>query len=397
MDFSADPADTHFREEIRAFIRAHLPRDIAARTRLNFRPDRADVQAWNAILHRKGWSAPAWPREHGGTGWPARHQLIFLEECADADAPPLSPFGLMLVGPVIYSFGSESQKRTFLPGILSGETFWCQGFSEPEAGSDLASLHTRAMRKGDKWIVTGRKLWTSHAHYSDMMVCLARTDPEAKPQAGLSLFLIDMRTPGISSRPVITIDRSHDVNEVTLDQVEVPAENLVGAANKGWDYAKFLLTHERTFSAHIPRSRRALRWLKDIAAHQRANGRTLAQDEPFARKLAAAEIELKALEFCVLRTLASEGPSPDVAAILKLRGSEIEQRLSSLVVEALGVRALRHFADPSYNGDLPNMPYEEADEPGAMGTHLFLRAATIYSGTNEIQRNLIARHVLGLP
>lgn len=394
MDFAADPADARFREEVRAFIRGHLSAEIAARTRLDFRPDRAEVEVWHAILHRKGWSAPSWPKEYGGTGWSPRQQLIFQDECADADAPPLSPFGLKLVGPVIYTFGSDTQKKTFLPGILSGETFWCQGFSEPEAGSDLASLRTRAVRKGDKWIISGRKLWTSHAHYSDMMFCIARTDATAKPQAGLSFFLIDMRSPGIAVRPIITIDRSHDVNEVTLDDVEVPALQLVGEENKGWDYAKFLLTHERSFSAHIPKNRRALRRLKEVAARERIDGHLLAQDDAFARKLAAAEIELKALEFCVLRSF--DDPSPNIAAILKLRGSEIEQRLSSLTVEALGVRALRHFADPSFSDELPNMPFEDEYEPGAVGTHLFLRAASIYSGTNEIQRNLIARHVLRL-
>lgn len=395
MDFTADPADDDFRHEVRAFIAAHLPGEIATRTRLDFRPNRADVQAWNAILHRKGWSAPAWPVEHGGTGWSPLRQLIFQEECADADAPMLSPFGLKLVGPVLYTFGSEEMRRRYLPGILSGDTFWCQGFSEAESGSDLASLRTRARRDRKRFIVSGRKIWTSHAHYSDMMFCLARTDPSAKPQAGISCFLIDMKTPGISVRPIITIDRSHDINEVVLDEVEVPAENLVGEINKGWDYAKFLLTRERSFSAHIPRNARALRRIKEIAAREHVNGRTLAEDDAFACKIAAVEIELGALKFCVLRAFEDGRDAANVAAILKLRGSELEQRLTALAVEALGPRALRHWPDPSRSDDIPNIALDPEDEPGAIGTHLFLRAATIYSGTNEIQRNLIARHVLG--
>lgn len=395
MDFTADPADDDFRQEVRDFVASHLPGEIAARTRLDFRPNRADVQSWNAILNRKGWSAPAWPVEHGGPGWSPLRQLIFQEECADADAPMLSPFGLKLVGPVLYTFGSEELRRRFLPGILSGDTFWCQGFSEPESGSDLASLRTRATRDGDRFIVNGRKIWTSHAHYSDMMFCLARTDASAKPQAGISCFLIDMKTPGISVRPVITIDRSHDINEVVLDEVEVPAENLVGEINKGWDYAKFLLTHERAFSAQLPRSKRALRRIKEIVARERVNGKMLADDDALACKIAAAEIELGALKFCVLRAFEDGSDAGNVAAILKLRGSELEQRLTALAVEALGPRALRHWPDPSRSDDIPNIALDPDDEPGAMGTHLFLRAATIYSGTNEIQRNLIARHVLG--
>jgi alkylation response protein AidB-like acyl-CoA dehydrogenase len=228
-----------------------------------------------------------------------------------------------------------------------------------------------------------------------MMFCLARTDPSAKPQAGISCLLIDMKTPGISVRPIITIDRSHDINEVVLEEVEVPAGNLVGEINKGWDYAKFLLTHERTFSAQLPRNARALRRIKEIAARERDNGKALAEDDAFACKIAAAEIELGALKVCVLRAFENGADAANVAAILKLRGSELEQRLTALAVEALGPHALRHWPDPSRSEDIPNIALDPEDEPGAMGTHLFLRAATIYSGTNEIQRNLIARHLLG--
>jgi len=258
MNFDPDPNERAFRDEVRHFIAEALPKDIAARTRLDFRPRREDMQAWNAVLYRKGWSAPAWPKEYGGTGWSLGQRQIFAEECADADAPAISVFGLQLVGPTLYKFGSKAQKERHLPGIMSGDVFWCQGFSEPEAGSDLASLRTRAVRDGDEWIVTGRKIWTTHAHFSDMMFCLARTDPDQKPQQGLSFFLIDMKAPGVSTRPIITLDRAHEVNEVALDAVRAPADSLGGEVNCGWAYAKFLLRCERTFSAHIPKSRRAL-------------------------------------------------------------------------------------------------------------------------------------------
>jgi alkylation response protein AidB-like acyl-CoA dehydrogenase len=303
-------------------------------------------------------------------------------------------FGLQLAGPTIYTYGSDAQKRRHLPGILSGEVFWCQGFSEPDAGSDLASLRTRAVRDGGDWIITGRKIWTTHAHFSDMMFCLARTDPEVKPQRGLSFFLLDMKAPGVSLRPIITLDRAHEVNEVTLDGVRVAGDDLVGEANRGWDYAKFLLTHERTFSAHVPKSRRALKWLKAIAGRERKDGRPLADDPSLRRRIAEAEIELGALEFAVYRALGDKSGTSAVSEILKLRGSELEQKLTSLIIEARGTRALRHWQDPSADDALSNVIFDPDDEPGAMGTHLFLRAATIYSGSNEIQRNIIAKRLL---
>ncbi len=396
MNFDPDPNEQSFRQEVRQFIAEALPQEIAARTRLDFRPCREDMQAWNAVLCRKGWSAPAWPKEYGGTGWSPAQRHIFAEECADADAPPLSVFGLQLVGPTLYTFGSGAQKRRHLPGILSGDVFWCQGFSEPDAGSDLASLRTRATREGDDWVITGRKIWTTHAHFADMMFCLARTDPDRRPQEGLSFFLIDMRAAGVSTRPIITLDRAHEVNEVVLDAVRAPADSLVGDVNQGWTYGKFLLTCERTFSAHVPKSRRALRRLKEIAAREQRNGGPLRDDPIFRRKIAEAEIELKALEFAVYRTLADQSQTSAVGSILKMRGSELEQRLTGLIVEALGLRALRHRPDPSWQSSLENAVLDPSDEPGAMGTHLFLRAATIYSGSNEIQRNIIAKRVLGL-
>jgi alkylation response protein AidB-like acyl-CoA dehydrogenase len=394
MDFSRDPHENAFRQGVRSFIAESLPPELAARTRLDFRPRREDMQAWNAILYRKGWSAPSWPKEYGGTGWSPVERHIFADECASADAPPLSVFGLQLAGPTIYTYGSDAQKRRHLPGILSGEVFWCQGFSEPDAGSDLASLRTRAVRDGDDWIITGRKIWTTHAHFADMMFCLARTDPDVKPQRGLSFFLLDMKAPGVSLRPTITLDRAHEVNEVTLDGVRVSDADLVGEANRGWDYAKFLLTHERTFSAHVPKSRRALKRLKAIAAHERKDGRPLAGDPSLRRRIAEAEIELDALEFAVHRALGDKSGTSAVSAILKLRGSELEQKLTSLIIEALGTRALRHWQDPSAEDALSNVIFDPDDEPGAMGTHLFLRAATIYSGSNEIQRNIIAKQLL---
>jgi alkylation response protein AidB-like acyl-CoA dehydrogenase len=394
MDFSRDPHEEAFRQEVRSFIAESLPADLAARTRLDFRARREDMQAWNAILYRKGWSAPSWPKEYGGTGWSPVERHIFANECAAADAPPLSVFGLQLAGPTIYTFGSDAQKRRHLPGILSGEVFWCQGFSEPDAGSDLASLRTRAVRDGDDWVITGRKIWTTHAHFADMMFCLARTDADAKPQRGLSFFLFDMKAPGVSLRPIITLDRAHEVNEVTLDGVRVSGDDLVGEANGGWDYAKFLLTQERTFSAHVPKSRRALKRLKAIAARERKEGRPLAEDPSLRRRIAEVEIELEALEFAVYRALSDKSGTSAVSAILKMRGSELEQKLTALIIEALGTPALRHWQDPSSEDALSNAIFDPDDEPGAMGTHLFLRAATIYSGSNEIQRNIIAKQLL---
>jgi alkylation response protein AidB-like acyl-CoA dehydrogenase len=394
MDFSRDPHEEAFRQEVRSFIAESLPADLAARTRLDFRPRREDMQAWNAILHRKGWSAPSWPREYGGTGWSPVERHIFADECAAADTPPLSVFGLLLAGPTIYTFGSDAQKRRHLPGILSGDVFWCQGFSEPDAGSDLASLRTRAVRNGDDWIITGRKIWTTHAHFADMMFCLARTDADVKPQRGLSFFLFDMRAPGVSLRPIITLDRAHEVNEVTLDGVRVSNDDLIGEANRGWDYAKFLLTHERTFSANVPKSRRALKRMKAIAERERKDGRPLADDPSLRRRIAEVEIELEALEFAVYRALSDKTGTSAVSAILKMRGSELEQKLTGLIIEALGTRALHHWQDPSAEDALSNTIFDPDDEPGAMGTHLFLRAATIYSGSNEIQRNIIAKQLL---
>jgi alkylation response protein AidB-like acyl-CoA dehydrogenase len=394
VDFSGDPHEEAFRQEVRSFIAESLPPELAARTRLDFRPRREDMQAWNAILYRKGWSAPSWPKEYGGTGWSPVERHIFADECAAADAPPLSVFGLQLAGPTIYTFGLDAQKRRHLPGILSGEVFWCQGFSEPDAGSDLASLRTRAVRDGDDWIITGRKIWTTHAHFADMMFCLARTDPDVKSQRGLSFFLFDMKAPGVSLRPIITLDRAHEVNEVTLDGVRVSGDDLVGEANRGWDYAKFLLTQERTFSAHVPKSRRALKRLKAIAARERKEGRPLAEDPSLRRRIAEVEIELEALEFAVYRALSDKSGTSAVSAILKMRGSELEQKLTALIIEALGTRALRHWQDPSSEDALSNAIFDPDDEPGATGTHLFLRAATIYSGSNEIQRNIIAKQLL---
>jgi alkylation response protein AidB-like acyl-CoA dehydrogenase len=394
MDFSRDPHEEAFRQEVRSFIAESLPPELAARTRLDFRPRREDMQAWNAILYRKGWSAPAWPKEYGGTGWSPVERHIFADECAAADAPPLSVFGLQLAGPTIYTYGSDGLKSRHLPGILSGEVFWCQGFSEPDAGSDLASLRTRAVRDGEDWMIAGRKIWTTQAHFADMMFCLARTDPDVKPQRGLSFFLLDMKAPGVSVRPIITLDRAHEVNEVALDNVRVPGDDLVGEANRGWDYAKFLLTHERTFSANVPKSRRALKRLKAIAERERKDGRPLAGDPSLRRRIAEAEIELDALEFAVYRALGDKSGTSAVSAILKLRGSELEQKVTSLIIEALGTRALRHWQDPSAEDALSNVILDPDDEPGAMGTHLFLRAATIYSGSNEIQRNIIAKQLL---
>jgi alkylation response protein AidB-like acyl-CoA dehydrogenase len=402
MDFTLDPADEAFRQEVRAFIRQHLPADIAARGKRGYHSNPDDVRAWTRILNEKGWAAFHWPAEHGGVDWSPLRRYLFDVELRTAGAPLLQQAAFELVGPVIYAFGSEAQKSRFLPAIRNADEFWCQGFSEPNSGSDLASLKTRAMRDGDHYIVDGQKTWTSEAHKAQWMFTLVRTDQESKPQAGISFLLIDMKSPGVTVRPIYSLDEGLSVNEVFLDAVRVPVENLVGEENKGWSYAKFLLTNERAMSAETPYTRADLDALKALADLETLNGRPLIEDPLFAAKLARFEVDLMALEYAVLRVLhmAEDDPSLNaVASVLKLRGAELRQRVADLAVEALGDQGLAVYPDTAspYRAD-PSTPEPPIADHAAgwLAKAMFRRATTIYGGSNEIQRTIIAKSVLGL-
>jgi alkylation response protein AidB-like acyl-CoA dehydrogenase len=338
--------------------------------------------------------APHWPKQYGGTGWNVTQRYIFNEENARAETTPILPFGMSMVGPVIFTFGNEEQKKKYLPRILSGEDWWCQGYSEPGAGSDLASLRTRAVREGDHYIVNGQKTWTTLAQYADWIFCLVRTDTNVKQQEGISFLLIDMKTPGITVKPIIVLDGAHEVNEVFFDNVKVPVENRIGEENKGWTYAKFLLVNERSGIAGVARSKKAIERLKEIANAETLDGKPLIQTDEFSNKIAELEIDLTALEYTELRTLAQEskgqmaGPE---SSILKIKGTEVQQRITELTLEAVGYYGYpddRHLGDNEYIG--PDYAH------GAAGRYFNMRKTSIYGGSNEIQRNIIAKAVLGL-
>jgi alkylation response protein AidB-like acyl-CoA dehydrogenase len=403
MNLEPDPRDEAFRQEVRAFIAAHLTPAMAARGLRDFHPRRDDVVAWTRALGEKGWVAPHWPVAYGGPDWRPMQRFIFEEEMRAGFAPTIDRIAIELVGPVLYTFGSPEQKAKYLPEILNAERLWCQGFSEPGAGSDLASLRTRAVRDGDHYIVNGQKTWTTEGHNADMMFALVRTDPAAKPQRGISALLIDMQSPGLVRRPIYTIDEGLSVNEVFFDDVRVPAENLVGAENDGWSYAKFLLGNERTNSAEAPHTKRDIAQIEAIARIERRNGRPLIEDPVFAGRLARIKIDTLALEYAIYRVLADEeghgGGANAVASVLKVRGSELRQRVADLAVEALGDRGLAVSADPE---GLHNMRADAGEAPvpdygvGLAAKAMFRRATTIYGGANEIQRTLIAKTILGL-
>lgn len=394
MDFSLSADELAFRDEVRTFLRDRLPEPIAQRFARGYHVPKKDLQDWQAILHEQGWSAPHWPVEHGGTGWSPTQQFIFDDECAMADAPPASPFGLRLVGPVLYTFASDEQKAKYLPKILSGETLWCQGFSEPGSGSDLASLQTFAAREGDDFVVNGRKIWTTEAHFADMMFCLARTERSGKMQDGISFFLLNMRDPGITVRPIATLDSGHTVNEVFIDNVRVSARDLVGELGKGWSYAKFLLDNERTFNSFVHRSKRDFKRMMDIARTAAADGSALLEDAVFRHRAAQVELDLIALEWAVLRMLHDDVPDPAAAAsALKLKGSSVQHAILELALDALGPDAMPLYPDPDLasGNNMPLWAHEEA--PGLMSQYLYRRAGTIYAGTSEVQRSIIYKQL----
>lgn len=392
MDSLFTDDERAFRREVRASIRALLPEDLAEKTRAGIHLSRADMARWNRILDERGWAAHHWPAAHGGTGWTPIQRFIFEAECADADAPPLSVFGVYLVGPTLYTFGSEEQKARYLPPIRSGEEFWCQGYSEADAGSDLASLRTTARKVDGGWVIQGQKAWTTEGHFADLMICLARTNPAVKPQAGLSLFILDMKAPGVSVHPVITIDGAHSVNTVFLDEVRVPDGALVGEVDKGWTYAKFLLGHERINNAQVHRSRREFTRLRALAARTPAPGGGTMADMPGIRqRFATLEVELAALEATILRILADQTqgrePGPE-ASIVKVIGSRLQQSISELAMDVMGEDGIRTPDDAT--------DPDAGERRGWTERHLFRRVVTIYAGTNEIQKTIIARTVLGL-
>ncbi len=397
MDLNFTAEEIAFRDEVRAFIEANYPKHLRGKNIMREDLSKEDFLAWHKILGKKGWSAPAWPVEYGGTGWTATQRYIWLEENARAETSPPLPFGVSMVGPVIYTFGTPEQKQRFLPGILSGDVWWCQGYSEPGAGSDLASLKTRAVRDGDHYIVNGQKTWTTLAQHADWGFFLVRTDPSAKPQEGISFLLIDMKSPGVSVRPIKLLDGGYEVNDVFLEDVKVPVDQRIYEENKGWTCAKFLLAHERSGIAGVARSKRNVERLKEIAkAEAGDDGKPLIEDEDFQRKLAELEIDLSALEMTELRVLAREsagrGPGPE-SSLLKIKGTEIQQRLTELTLEAVGNYAQPYTRELGEGNEFAVGPdYARAAAP----VYFNWRKASIYGGSNEIQRNIIAKMVLGL-
>ena len=392
MDLNFGPAETAFREEVRNFVKEKLPGPIRHKVMNGVHLTRDDHVLWQRTLHQRGWGGPGWPKEFGGPGWTPTEQYVFEEECAAGGAPRLISFGLKMIAPVLMAFGNPAQQQRYLPKILSAEEWWCQGYSEPGAGSDLASVKTRAelvrSGEGDHYLVNGQKTWTTLGQHADWIFCLVRTDPEAKAQRGISFLLVDMKTPGVTVRPIITLDGAHEVNEVWLEDVKVPVANLIGEENKGWTYAKFLLGHERTNIAGIGIAKRELARLKRIAE---AEGRL---DDPlFAARVAQVVIDLMALEITNLRVLAGEtraerenkAPGPE-ASILKIKGTEIQQAISELMMQAVGAYAL---------------PFKQSDVGPDYATNLGagycnLRKLSIFGGSNEIQKNIISQMIMGL-
>ncbi|MBC7522617.1 MAG: acyl-CoA dehydrogenase family protein [Sandarakinorhabdus sp.] len=402
MDMHFSAADLAFRDEVRGFLSTHLPqrlRDGMNGTPSVFVEPEIGLE-WQRILHARGWLAYHWPVDAGGTGWSPIQRYLFEKECALADAPALSVLGLRLVGPVIAHFGTPDQKARFLEPILTGEDLWCQGYSEPGAGSDLASLKTRAVRSGDRYIVNGTKIWTTHAHYADWMFCLARTDPDVKPQAGISFLLINMRQPGVTVRPIIGMAGDHEVNQVFLDDVEALVENRIGEEGQGWTIAKFLLENERGGSCAAPRLIADLDRLAAMALHQPSGfGGPLGDDPGFGRSLARLRLEAEALEVTELRILADlahgRAPGPQTS-LVKLVASSLRQRVDEMTVETFGLDALQLATQrPLYGNESPE-PIGSKPAQLAMPTYLNSRAWTIFGGSNEVQKNIIAKTVLGL-
>jgi alkylation response protein AidB-like acyl-CoA dehydrogenase len=418
MDLNFTPDELAFREAVRGFLRDDVPTSLTAKVRNGQHLSKADHDTWHRLLHQRGWLASHWPREWGGPGWSPVQRFIFDNECALAYTPRTVPFGVNMLGPVLIKYGNEAQKRHWLPRILSGEDWWCQGYSEPGAGSDLAAVKTTAVldASGEHYVVNGQKTWTTLGHHANMIFCLVRTDREAKPQEGISFLLIDMQTPGVEVRPILTLDGAHEVNEVFFTDVRVPAANLVGQANKGWSCAKYLLTYERTNIAGVGFSVAALERVKAVASRVMKGGRPLLHDPLFAARLARVEIDLENMKTTNLRVIAAaaEGGAPGAeSSMLKIKGTEIRQELSALLRRAMGPQAmalwdhvddeqttdqtLEHNAKQDAKQDGP--PLEWAGQPeAAFAAQQYFnnRKLSIFGGSNEIQKNIIAKMILGL-
>ena len=396
MDLNFSKEDLEFRDEVREFLDKEYPKHIKEKMNNGDELSREEVVEWHKAVAKKGWMGHSWPVEHGGTGWDATKVYIYLRELALAGCPTFVPFGLQMVAPVIWTFGSEEQKKKFLPSIQNSDVWWCQGYSEPGSGSDLASLKTKAELKDNKYIVNGTKTWTTLAQHADWIFCLVRTETTDIKQEGISFLLIDMKTPGIEVKPIITIDGSHEVNMVYFDNVEVPVENLVGEEGQGWNIAKFLLAHERSGIAGIAALKRELGKLKELSSEIALGDGTLLEDTQFRNKIEETEIELTATEYTELRTLAamSQGGSPGAeSSILKIKGTELQQTISELFVEMLG-----YYAHPFY--DETELGSNDTVGPDyaapVMPHYLNYRKVSIYGGSNEIQRNVISKAILGL-
>jgi alkylation response protein AidB-like acyl-CoA dehydrogenase len=402
MDLNFTPAEENFRSEVRAFLAERLPARLSGLVAAGKLLSKADMQEWHAIVNARGWLANHWPVEHGGPGWSAIEKFIFEHECCLADAPRIVPFGVNMLGPVLIKYGTEAQKRHWLPRILDGSDWWCQGYSEPGAGSDLASVKTSAVRgrdaQGEHYIVNGQKTWTTLGQHANMIFCLVRTDREAKKQEGISFLLIDMNTPGVEVRPIVTLDGEREVNEVFFTDVRVPAGNLVGEEHRGWTCAKYLLTYERTNIAGVGFSVAALQRLRRIAARQMRNGRALADDPAFAARIARVEIDLENMKTTNLRVIAAAaaGGVPGAeSSMLKIRGTEIRQEISSLTRRAMGPHARPFVAEALHEGyDGPSVGPEAA--VAAAAQYFNNRKLSIFGGSNEIQKNIISKMILGL-
>lgn len=398
MDLSYSDEEQSFRVEVRDWLAANLPRDLSEKVRLGKRQTKDDVELWHGLLNARGWLATNWPKEYGGAAWDAVQRQIFEDECCRAHAPRIVPFGLAMLAPVLLAFGSEQQRRHYLPRILSGEDWWCQGYSEPGAGSDLAALKMRAVRDGDHYVVNGQKTWTTLGQHANWIFCLVRTDPDVKKQAGISFLLIDMKTPGITVRPIVLVDGGAEVNEIFFDDVRVPVENLVGEENQGWTYAKYLLTHERTNIAGVGFSNAALETVKEVASKVQSGGKPLAENPHFAARLAQVEIDLMAMATTNLRvvTAAAKGQAPGPeSSMLKVKGTVIRQELTSLLRRAVGPDALPFKPDYLEGGDNAEMMGPE-HAASATPSYLNNRKLSIFGGSNEVQRTIITKAIIGL-
>ncbi len=398
MDLSFSKDQEIFRTEVRDFLSKNLDSNMSSKMKLGIMLSKEEIEAWHSKLNEKGWLAGSWPKKYGGQNWGVIESFIFEEECSAVGAPRILPFAFNMLGPVLMAFGSDEQKNYWLPRMLNGDDWWCQGYSEPGSGSDLASLKTSAHREGSHYIVNGQKTWTTLGQHANMIFCLVRTSNTGKPQEGISFLLIDMHSEGIEVRPIKTIDGEHEINEVFLTNVKVPIKNLVGEENKGWTYAKYLLAHERTGIANVGLSKRRISELKKIAQSVKKNNINLTEDPLFASKLAKVEIDLANLEITNLRILsraeAGGSPGPE-SSIIKILGSEIGQEIDNLTRQALGRRAVIHapnILDYGYNGPQVS-PLATAT---ASGVYFNNRKTSIYGGSNEIQKNILSKAVLEL-